>query len=209
MQSNVIFDLKKKYGNLYSVNVKNFEVIFRELTFTEYDLILYLQELEEYSYADIEDFILDYAIVYPENFDLGKIPAGLVTSLAQNVLELSGFFSVKVAKKILQDKRNEMTDVRNLMKAFVISTMPSFIPEELDVMTFSQLAEHVALAEKIIELKQNTYELQSNGLKLELIDPEEEYEKQENIKKVHDKAKPEGAATIDDPIAQKLWGLQT
>ena len=207
MSSDFVFDLKKKYGNIYTVDVKGNNLIFRELTFTEYDLILYLQGLEEYSYADIEDFIIEYAIVYPENFNLEKIPAGLVTNLAQNILELSGFFSVKIAKGILEDKRLQMTEVRNLMKAFVISTMPGYLPEDLDEMTFSQLAEKVALAEKIIELKQSTYEVQNNNLKLQLIDPEEEYEKQQHIKQVYDKAKPEGAATANDPIAQKLWGM--
>jgi len=207
MSSDFVFDLKKKYGNLYTVDVKGNSLIFRELTFTEYDLILYLQGLEEYSYADIEDFIIEYAIVYPENFNLEKIPAGLVTNLAQNILELSGFFSVKIAKGILEDKRLQMTEVRNLMKAFVISTMPAYLPEDLDEMTFSQLAEKVALAEKIIELKQSTYEVQNNNLKLQLIDPEEEYEKQQHIKQVHDKVKPEGAAAMGDPIAQKLWGI--
>jgi hypothetical protein len=207
MSSDFVFDLKKKYGNIYTVDVKGNSLIFRELTFTEYDLILYLQDLEEYTYADIEDFIIEYAIVYPENFNLEKIPAGLVTNLAQNILELSGFFSVKIAKGILEDKRLQMTEVRNLMKAFVISTMPAYLPEDLDEMTFSQLAEKVALAEKIIELKQSTYEVQNNNLKLQLIDPEEEYEKQQHIKQVHDKVKPEGAATANDPIAQKLWGM--
>ncbi len=207
MSSDFVFDLKKKYGNIYTVDVKGSSLVFRELTFTEYDLILYLQGLEEYSYADIEDFIIEYAIVYPENFNLEKIPAGLVTNLAQNILELSGFFSVKIAKGILEDKRLQMTEVRNLMKAFVISTMPAYLPEDLDEMTFSQLAEKVALSEKIIELKQSTYEIQNNNLKLQLIDPEEEYEKQQHIKQVHDKVKPEGAAAMSDPIAQKLWGM--
>lgn len=208
MNSNTIFDLKKKYGNLYSVDIKNSDVVFRELTFREYDLIMYYQELEDYSYADVEDLVLEYAIVYPDNFDLNKIPAGLVTTLAQNILELSGFFSVKIAKRILEDKRIQMTEVRNLMKAFVISAMPSYISDTLDEMTFSELAEKVALSEKIIELKQSTYGIQSNNLKLELIDPEEESLKQEKVKEVHNKAKPQGAAGIDDPVAQKLWGMR-
>lgn len=206
IDNSVLFDLKKKYGNLYTVSVKNLDLVFRELTFREYDLILYHQELEDFSYADIEDLVLEYAIVYPENFSLNRIPAGLVTSLAQNILELSGFFSVKIAKKILEEKRYQMTEVRSLMKAFVIATMSFYSPEQLDDMTFSELAEKVALAEKIIELKQSTYEIPNNNLKLELIDPEEEYEKQQRAKDIHDKAKPKGAATLDDPIAQKLWG---
>ena len=41
------------------------------------------------------------------------------------------------------------------MKAFVLATITSYSVDELDEMTFSQLAEKVALSEKIIEIKQD------------------------------------------------------
>lgn len=92
------------------------------------------------------------------------------------------------------------------MKAFVLATISAYTPEDLDALTYSQLAEKVALAEKIIEITQAMHGIPSNDLKLELIDPEEELEKQNAKAAKHDMAKMPGAAGINDPIAQKLWG---
>ena len=43
-------------------------------------------------------------------------------------------------------------------------------------------------------------------MRLELIDPEEEQEKEKQASAKHDMAKNPGAAGLHDPIAQKLWG---
>jgi len=204
MEAEKIFELKSKYGNIYSIKVKDYNLIFRELTFKEYDKILYLKDLEEYSSADIEDFILEYALVYPENFDINKIPPGNISSLAQNVLDQSALTSVSLAISILDIKRQEVNQVKNLMKAFVLATISSYTPEQLDEMTFTQLSYNVALSEKIIEIKQGINGVQSTSLSLQLVDP--------NAQQSHQKSGSNNKSpAIDenltfDPIAMKLWG---
>ncbi len=121
-------------------------------------------------------------------------------------MNFSGFKSPRIAKQILEQKREDAGQVRGLMKAFVLATISAYTPEDLDNLTYSQLAEKVALAEKIIEITQTMNGLQPNDLKLELIDPEEEKEKEQSKAARHDMAKMPGAAGINDPIAQKLWG---
>jgi hypothetical protein len=204
----VIFDLKNRYGNIYSVDIKDKTIVFRELTFKEYDQILSYQTIDGYSYADIEDYILAYSIVYPEGFDIYKIPTGNISSLAQSVLDISGITSARLAKQILEEKRFEVNEVKNLMKAFVLATISSYTPEELENMTFSQLSERVALAEKIIEIKQGMNGVQPNNLILQLIDPEEEAEKEKVKAARHNLSKKDGEASYEDPIAQKLWGMR-
>ena len=207
LDSELISDFKSKYGNIYSVDIKGQTLIFRELTFKEYTNILYLKDLEDYSSADIEDLILIYAIIYPENFDTMKIPPGAVSTLSNEILDISGFFSVSVAKNILENKRIEATEVKNLMKAFVLATISSYSPEDLEQMTFSQLAEKVALAEKIIEIKQGINGLESTNLTLQLIDPEEELQKEKVRAARHNLSVKDGEAKYEDPIAKKLWGM--
>jgi len=201
-----IFELKNKYGKLYSVSIKGIDFIFRELTFKEYNGILYHQEYDSLSSADIEDLIISCAVVEPENFDISKIPAGTVSILAQEILDLSGFFTPKIAKSILDQKRIESNDVKNLMKAFVLATITSYSPEDLENMTFSQLAEKVALSERIIEIRQGMNGIEPTGISLSLIDPEEEILKEKDRAKRHNESKLPGAAEYDDPIAKKLWG---
>lgn len=205
--TDILFNLKSSYGNLYSVKIRNIDVIFRELTFAEYKKISYLDASEGTTYADVEDYILENAIVYPENFDVNKIPAGNVSILANDILDISGFHSVKIAKNIMELKRHEANEVKNLMKAFVLATITSYSPEDLENMTFSQLAEKVALSEKIIEIKQGINGIEPTNISLQLIDPEEEAEKERERAKKHNLAKLPGAAEYDDPIAKKLWGM--
>jgi hypothetical protein len=208
LDSQIVFDLKRKYGNIYSVEIKNITLVFRELTFKEYNQVLYYQELDDSSSADLEDIILQFAIVYPENFDINRIPPGNVSTLSEDILELSGITSARVAKQVLENKRSEATEVKNLMKAFVLATISSYSPDQLEEMTFSQLAEKVALAEKIIEIKQGINGIESTNLTLQLIDPEEELEKQRTSAARHNLSKKEGEAVYEDPIAQKLWGMR-
>lgn len=202
----VIFSLKEKYGNLYSVTVKGVDLIFRELTFSEYKKINYLDQDKSSTYADVEDYIIENAIVYPENFDINKIPPGNVSILSEEILDISGFHSAKIAKNIMEMKRLESNEVKNLMKAFVLATIQSYSPEDLEDMTFSQLAERVALSEKIIEIKQSINGIEPTNIMLQLIDPEEELLKEKVRAQQHNQSKMPGAAEYDDPIARKLWG---
>ena len=201
----LVFALKSKYGNIYSVEVKGQSLVFRELTFKEYNKILYLQGLDGFSSADMEDLILSYAIIHPENFDLMSIPPGAVSSLSQEILDISGFFTVSLAKSVLEEKRYEATEVKNLMKAFVLATISTYTPDDLENMTFSELAENVALSEKIIEIKQNMNGMEPTNLTLELIDPQEEVEKEKVKAARHNLSKKEGEAAYQDPIANQLW----
>jgi hypothetical protein len=208
IDSELIFNFKKKYGNIYSVDIKNITLIFRELTFKEYSQVLSYQDLDDSSSADLEDLILSFGIIYPEDFDIYKIPPGNVSSLAQDILDLSGITSAKIAKQTLDLKRAEASEVKNIMKAFVLAAIASYSPEDLENMTFSELAEKVALAEKIIEIKQGINGIQSTDLTLQLIDPEEEEEKEKVRAARHNLSKKEGEAAYEDPIAQKLWGMK-
>lgn len=207
MEPDKLYEIKKKYGSVFEVNIKNRDIVFRELTFAEYDKIVEYQKSEDYSSADTEDLIIECAVVYPDNFDINSIPPGMVTSLAQKIVDFSGFYSAKLAKAILEQKRDQANEVRGLMKAFVLATITSYSPEDLDDMTFSQLAEKVALSEKIIEIKQNINGIESTNITLQLIDPEEERERERQTAARHNLSKKEGEAEYDDPIAKKLWGM--
>lgn len=208
MEPEKLYEIKKKYGSAFAVNVKGQDVVFRELTFNEYDKVVEYKNSESKSSADAEDLIISAAVVYPENFNFEKLPPGLITSLAQEIIDFSGFYSAKLAKNILESKREQAKEVRSLMKAFVLATIPSYTPEQLDEMTFSQLAERVALSEKIIEIQQSSYGIQPTNIELKLIDPEEEELKKKSSAARHNLSKKDGEAAYEDPIAQKLWGMK-
>ena len=208
MEPQFLYELKKKYGSVFAVNLKGQEVLFRELTFNEFDQITEYKNSENSSSTDAEDLIITSAVVYPENFNFQKLPPGLISSLAQQIIDFSGFYSARLAKQVLESKREHAGQVRSLMKAFVLATIHTYSPEDLDGMTFSQLAERVAISEKIIEIQQGINGVQPNNLTLQLIDPEEEEEKKKVTAARHNLSKKVGEAVYEDPIAQKLWGMQ-
>lgn len=204
----ILYQIKNRYGSVFQTKIKKETVVFRELTFAEFDKIAQHKFDKDFSAADIEDLIIKYAVVYPENFNSDLYPAGQISSLAEEILEESGFSSAQKAKLTLEKKRLQMNEVRSLMKAFVLATISRYSPEDLDNMTFSKLAENVALAEKIIEIKQNINGIESTNISLQLIDPEEEMQKQESFKNRFNSSRKDGEAQYDDPVAQKLWGLR-
>lgn len=201
-----IFKIKNKYGSIFETSIKKETILFRELTFSEFDHISEFQKNGDSSTADIEDLIIKYSVIYPKDFKIDNYPAGLISSLAEEVLEESGFSSARRAKQIVEKKREEANEVRSLMKAFVLATMPNYHPSDLDNMTFSKLAEHVALSEKIIEIQQSAAGMESTNVSLQLIDPEEEIQKQKDYANRFNASRKDGEAKFEDPIARKLWG---
>jgi hypothetical protein len=64
MDPEKLYELKKRYGSIFSTLVKKQEVFFRELTFEEYDKIIEYKNSDAHSSVDIEDIIIGAAVVY-------------------------------------------------------------------------------------------------------------------------------------------------
>ena len=203
----VLYELKLLYGSVFETSLKKDTVIFRELTFSEFDQITEHQKSGESS-AEIEELIIKLGVIYPVDIELDHYPAGMVSSLAEEILNESGFASAGKAKRILDEKRLEASEVRSLMKAFVLATITSYTPEDLDNLTYTKLAQKVALSEKIMEIKQAILGIESTNVTLQLIDPEEVMEQQEDKAKRYNQSRKEGEAKYNDPVAQKLWGAR-
>ena len=92
------------------------------------------------------------------------------------------------------------------MKAFVLATIHTYSPEDLDNMTFSELSSKVVLAEKIIEVQQSVYGIEPTSVKLDLIDPEEEQRAEAEAAARFNSSRKTGEAKYEDPVARKLWG---
>lgn len=69
-----LYEIKKQYGDVFTVTIKNVDIVFRELTFSEYDKISEYKNSEDYSSVDTEDLIINSAVVYPEDFSIDNLP---------------------------------------------------------------------------------------------------------------------------------------
>jgi hypothetical protein len=74
MNPEKLYEIKKKYGSVFTVTIKNIDIVFRELTFSEYDKISEYQNSEEHSSADTEDLIINSAVVHPDDFCVDNLP---------------------------------------------------------------------------------------------------------------------------------------
>lgn len=202
----LIIDLKYKYGELYEVSIGTTKIIFRALTFKEFDE---LSIAEDYtSSVESEELIVKQALLYPEFDEVLELSAGVISTLAEEIVEESCFFSVSKGREKLEAERAKMNDIRSLMKVFIIAAMPAYKSEELDNQTFAQLANKLALAEEIIGMTFHTqravFSEEGEAPTLVLVDPDEEEGEAERQASMHNLTRKEGAATANDPIAQKL-----
>jgi len=192
---------KEEYERVYSLSDRGVDYVFRELTCQEYDRIIAYQDANDS--ASTEEFIVDTGLLWPLGIDVDSIPAGIISGLAEEIFECSGFSSPKRVIEMLNKHRERVAEARGLMKAFILSSMPAYKEEELDALTYDALAAKVALAEKIIEVNQTSVGIE-NKLTLDLIDPDEEEQRQKNEAVKHAAQKKPGQAGYNDPVAQKL-----
>jgi len=192
-----IAEWKSQHGEIFAIGDG---YIFRALKIGEHKQIFFHKE---WGVPEVEDFIVKSTLLFPE-FEELEASAGLISILSEDILNLSGFGEVAVARDTMDRAREKSNEVINLMKVFIIAAMPSYTDISLDEFTYPQLAFKVALAEKIIEIR-------LGGSSLELVDPAEEQAKQaaamaaaEAGQRRSSPVKMPGQATAYDPVAQKL-----
>ena len=202
----LIIDLKRKYGELYEVAIGSTKIIFRALTFKEFNE---LSIAEDYTNsAESEELIVKEALLHPEFDELLKLSAGIISTLAQEIIDESCFFDIAKGRDIINAERENANDIRILMKAFIISAMPAYRMEELEDQTFAQLATKLVLAEEILEIRFHTqksvFHEGGEAPTLILVDPEEEADEAEREASKHNLSRPDGAAVANDPVAERL-----
>lgn len=195
-----IDEWKAKYRNVYLVEFQDEDFVFRSLTLGEFSAV---QDVAQESNVDAEECIVRAALLHP---DLGDtVPAGLWSSLASEILDISYFNAPGLMKRVVITKREQSNNLPTQIKAFIIAAIPTYNDYDLDNMTFDQLADRVILAEQIIKVQQASAGIEDSDLKLEIIDPAEEAAKAKKDAAKHASTKEAGAAGVNDPIAAKLW----
>ena len=204
-QEEALKNAKKTYDEVYEISTSSGLCYVRPLTLNEYN------SLGKMDPIDAEDHIFELTVIWPENF---RPLAGEVSSIAEEVIDVSGLSDVKTAKALLHKKRQQVQEVQSMMYAYVMATQ-SYTVEQLGDLTFAQLVYRVALAEKIFEIQEAAFD-PTIQLTFDLTDPEEvmenDYDDQlEEFAKLQrgrynnpDNPSTLGTATVDDPIAQQL-----
>jgi hypothetical protein len=199
----LISEARRRYGEVFSVEARGITYVFRPLTHIEFRDIT---ENEELTSAEVEDEIVKTAVIYPTDLDLDYVPAGIITSVFNEVMRATGYKEPKEIKELFELKRKDAEKLIHLMKAYVIAAMPTYKDTDLDDLTFTQLVEKVVLAEAILDVKALTHGVDPEELmlRINIKDPEEEALQQEYDSAKHNLGRKPGTASANDPIAQKL-----
>lgn len=186
---------KIQYGQIFSVQTGGQQYVFRAITQDEWDGVI---SHKEWSSADAEDYIIGLALLWPEEFNLDSVRPGVVTTVAEEITEVSGFNSVHAVIYALNEARENVQGYLGMAKAFIITAMPAYTWEELNYKTTHQLMELVAGAENILHLRALAMGAEvREPVRLVIKTPEEiEAEMQQRLD--------EGNATKADPTADKL-----
>jgi hypothetical protein len=149
---------KEKYDKVFSAHLTNtYECVFRPLTVFEYEKI---EGDESLTSAEAEDIIVSKCVFWPEDFSVNDFQAGLISSLAEEILESSHLSSVEAAQNALLVSRQKSNTITSMMKSTVLALKDTlgFTLEDLNGMTFEQLCEKVTLAEQIIKVQKTLYD---------------------------------------------------
>lgn len=173
MDADLLNSLRDKFGDVYAVNIDGREFAYRGLTMQEINDFERLAD----SSADLEDLYVKSAIIYPDNFDINKIKAGHVSSLAEAIGKISGTNINFILNTLDAARLRAQEDIIVKIKAMILAAMPAYTEEYLSSLTMKQLLEKLVLSEEILTIHQVVNGVQSTeGVRLELI-PAEELEK--------------------------------
>jgi len=156
-RANLIASNKQKFGQVFSVPLNaSTECIFRPLTISEYEEI----ENNSLNGVEVEDFVISRCVFWPENFNPNKFQLGLISSLSEEIIEMSGLSTIEKAQNVLREAREKSNSVTNVMKATILSVKPilNFSLEDINNMTFEKLCQTVTLAEQIIRIQKAVYD---------------------------------------------------
>lgn len=193
---------KREYGAVFLMESGEDIFAFRELRFDEFDDIT-TGLGDSYSFNQIEDDLLDRCVLWPEDFDADHYMPGVMAQLAAEIMDESGLNEdVHTIRSMLDEYRTKFSGVRGEMCSFILLAMPQYRLDDLGKITMRKLTELVVMAEKVIALRQLSEGYDDIEIKMRVYTQEELDEM--GAQKIADG----GTATVDDPIARKLHGLQ-
>jgi len=150
-----LIELKTKgHRSIYFLDVRGLEILFRPLTFSEYDIVM---DLETYlDGASINDAILRMTVLFistGENaFDWVSNckNAFYIDHIAQKILDISGYQSKEKFFEILKAKRAKAQELQSLIEIYICTAFKTVSTQDVANMNLEQQLEYFAKAEEAL-----------------------------------------------------------
>lgn len=150
-----LIELKTEgHRSIYFLEVKGLEILFRPLTFSEYDTVI---DIETYLDAvSVNDAILRMAVLY------SNAPKGIadwvknckrafyVDHIAQKILDVSGYQNKDRFVELLAEKRKKAQEVQSLIEIYICTAFKTISSKDISNMTLEEQLEYFAKAEEAL-----------------------------------------------------------
>ena len=132
---------------IYLIEIKGLELLFRPLTFEEYQTTVVLENYIEG--PDLNDIILEIAVLHPDNLP-NKLPAGTADHLAEAILKASGFEDKDKFIEGLKSARQDADELQAIIEIYICNAYHTISPQDVRNMTLTEQLEYFAKAEEVI-----------------------------------------------------------
>lgn len=145
-------EVLKIHRDLYLFTTDHGRAMFKLLDYESYKTIRYIIQAYPDFKFDLEDRIWEECVL-EHTFTNGKdyLNAGIVTSVAQLVLYYSCPQSVEQINVQLSEARYSLQDAREQAIITICEAFPSYLPEDLEKMSFAVLLRRLAQSEAILK----------------------------------------------------------
>jgi hypothetical protein len=150
-----LIELKTEgHRSIYFLDVRGLEILFRPLTFSEYDTVM---DIETYLDAvSVNDAILRMAVLY------SNAPKGIaewiktckrafdIDHIAQKILDVSGYQNRDKFIQLLAEKRKKAQEVQSLIEIYICTAFKTISSKDILNMTLEEQLEYFAKAEEAL-----------------------------------------------------------
>ena len=147
-----IAKLKEVFGPLHKIDIEGTSYILRTLNRREIASLDIFSEID----TDKEEDIVRLAIIDPIDMDYDNVSAGVISTLAEVVLDKSGLLGIESLQNALEKARNKRTIFTDIYE-IICAGFPALLPGDLDNITLDKLMDLFVIAEGIL-IKQGLLE---------------------------------------------------
>lgn len=146
-----LLKLVRERKSLYIYDSPDGRILFSLLPMSEYNLVKKVGQNFPGLIPELEDDIWRRCVV-EQSFgtDLSAMKAGVISTLAELVMRLSCPQDIMSVELDLIAEREQLQDVTKQLNLKVCEAFPSYTPDEVDELPWSELIKKVAQAEKVL-----------------------------------------------------------
>jgi hypothetical protein len=188
-----------EHGSLGQEEISGYQFYFRPLLRKEHKKILLQSQDNSVIY---EDLLCQEATLWPENFDFSgeNLPAGVNSSLAQEILTLSGF-TQEASEELFKYWRAQIHDVQERHCLIILMSFPHLTLDMLDSMSNETFYRYLAYAEFIQNINFSIKGVDSRPVVKLLLADNDEYVIE--AKRLDEQAKAQQAPQLSQQQIQK------